>query len=614
MGFLNPLAFLLLLIIPIIILLHLLKLKRIEKIISSTFLWKKAIEDIYANVPFQKLRRNLLMIIQILIALLLILAFSRPTIRVKATLSKSTIILIDNSASMGASQNHETRLDKAKSIALEIINSLRQDEKMAILSFDTQCNIVSSFTNNKNELKESVRSIEQNDTPTDIKNALLIATSMAKGLKECEMFILSDGCFKNVDGINLEDTNIRFIRIGDSSNNVGITALDTRIIPQTENEYQTFINVANFSTQSKTVTLELYQNDRLINIASLSIEPAHTSSHIFLQSLSDEGIIKVIIPEKDDLSTDNIAYSIIKKRETIKILLVSEGNYFLEKALKGIEAVELSLIRPSDFKKADEYDIVIFDDFSPASIGKGYYIFINAIPSIPGFSSKGKVDSDNIYDWDRTHPTMRFCSFDNISVRDTLNIKIPDDAIVIIEGTSSPLLTYFNRQGTNILTFSFDIFNSNLPLSTSFPMLILNIINWYGNLMGASEDSALKTGEMIDFYLAENVKSVKLTLPNNKTLDVVPNQEGKITFDKTALSGLYKFRLSETNLKYYGVNLLNPEESNIMPKETFLIGKTKITSLREKIVVQKEILKYLVLIALLLLMIEWFIYHKRVFV
>ena len=614
MGFLNPLAFFLLLIIPIIILLHLLKLKRIEKIISSTFLWKKAIDDIYANTPFQKLRKNLLMIIQILIALLLIFAFSRPTIKMRSALAKSSIILIDVSASMKSAQNGETRLDKAKSIALEIVNSLHGDEKIAILSFDTKCNIVSSFTNNKNELRKSIKSIQQNDTPTDIKDALIIATSMAKSVKECEIFILSDGAFKNIETINLKDINVRFIQIGEGSNNVGIIALDTRKIPQIENEYQTFINVLNFSKENKTITLELYQNNTMIDITTQTISPSQNTSHIFTKSFSDEGIIKVVIPEKDDLMTDNVAYSVLKKEEKLKILLLSDGNYFVEKALKSIETVELFLAKPSDYKGTEEYDIVIFDNFSPSTIGKGYYIFINAIPPMEGFNSVGTIDKDYVYDWDRNHPVTQFCSFNDVTVQNSLNMKIPDDVLTIIEGKISPLLTYINRRGINILTFPFDIFNSNLPLNTSFPMLILNIMNWYGSLMGGSEDSVLKTGEVIDFQLTENIKSARLTLPVDTNLDISPNQDGRIIFDKTVLSGLYKFDISSTKAKYFGVNLLNSEESNILPKETLSIGDKKITALKEKIILQKEIWKYFVLIVIILLVIEWLIYHKRILV
>src|SRR5687768_13845323 len=89
-------------VIPSLLVLYFLKLRRKEADVPSTLLWRKSIQDLQVNAPFQKLRKNLLLLLQMLLLLLLLLALSRPIMNYTPGAGAVSVIAIDRSASMTA--------------------------------------------------------------------------------------------------------------------------------------------------------------------------------------------------------------------------------------------------------------------------------------------------------------------------------------------------------------------------------------------------------------------------------------------------------------------------------------------------------------------------------
>ena len=80
MKFLTPAAFLFAATIPVVIVFYLLKRKRVVKLVSSTLLWQKFLSETQASAPFQKLRKNWLLILQIILLTLAVFALARKSI------------------------------------------------------------------------------------------------------------------------------------------------------------------------------------------------------------------------------------------------------------------------------------------------------------------------------------------------------------------------------------------------------------------------------------------------------------------------------------------------------------------------------------------------------
>jgi von Willebrand factor type A domain/Aerotolerance regulator N-terminal len=181
-----PITILALLLPLAIILLYFLKLKRKPLQVPSTFLWKKSIEDLHVNSLFQWLRENILLVLQVLIALFFIYALLGIRLHGSTSQIRNYILVIDNSASMAAKDVAPSRLEWAKEEALKEIDAAGDDDYGMVLVFNSKATTLQTYTNNKGKLREAVRSIRQTQRSTHIEEALSLAESLANPVRSTE--------------------------------------------------------------------------------------------------------------------------------------------------------------------------------------------------------------------------------------------------------------------------------------------------------------------------------------------------------------------------------------------------------------------------------------------
>src|SRR5881409_3724679 len=119
MHFLAPFALLFGLTIPVVIVFYLLKRKRVVKLVSSTLLWQKFLAETQASAPFQRLRHNWLLILQLLMLALVIFALARPYFAGQSRASRLRVVILDASASMQSTDEKPSRCEHARAEALK---------------------------------------------------------------------------------------------------------------------------------------------------------------------------------------------------------------------------------------------------------------------------------------------------------------------------------------------------------------------------------------------------------------------------------------------------------------------------------------------------------------
>src|SRR5213593_1228314 len=340
MNFLSPGAFIFALALPVVIVFYLLKRKRVVKLVSSTLLWQKFLAETQASAPFQRLRKNWLLILQLILLTLAVLALSRPFFKTKAKPAELRVIILDTSASMQATDESPSRFEKARSEALKWVDSLADTDQMVILQAAANTEVKQSATSEKAALRRALQACVCSDGPTRLIPALRMAESLVRDQRNAEVHLFSDGAVPELNEFENKALPLVYHRVGKGANNVGITALDVRANPENASQRAIYTSVANFSTNSQQTELELLLDDRLLETRPLAIPPGETSPQVFLASQTRDGVFTLRLTGKDDLGADDQASIVSLLPKAVKVLLVSRANRLLEKAFRAVPNVE----------------------------------------------------------------------------------------------------------------------------------------------------------------------------------------------------------------------------------------------------------------------------------
>jgi len=629
---------------PVIILLYLLKLRRTPVIISSTLLWHKSLQDLTANAPFQRLRKNLLLLLQLIILTALVLALARPFVKASGTGGNDLCVLIDRSASMQTDEAGKTRLEIAKEKALEMVDEMAGDDKMMLVAFARTGDVLCELTSNRPRLRAAIRDIQPTDTSTHIRDAVLVASSLRagtaagvraglpNGVTDLRIVVISDGKIADLHDVGPRAFDVSFLQVGRNSENTGIITFNVRD-PLDGGERQCLVGVRNDRDIQFDGTLTLLLDNETLAVEEVSVPPKGVGEVVFALPNIETGILTASLNHHDPLTdtdptptqfdslpVDDTAWLILRPGPQVRTLLVAEDNsagaFFLKKVMALNPRIELSAIAPAAFSDAAGYDLVIFDSFAPEQMDAcakvPLVLFVNALPPIKGLGAQGVIENPPILATDSEHPVMRFLNPSNVTIKKAQRLVLPEGGRPLISTQGAPLLADVSRGGQQILVLAFDLADSNWPIRLSFPLFIQNLIAWTPNAAAAGEPyiAAGETFSIAPSVTDSQTDSATVTLPGGTTETVKLDPARPIFFGNTERVGIYRVKCGERE-DLHAANLLDSVESAITPAESLNIGRSMVDAQKGAVQQNRELWTWFVLGALVVLSLEWYIYSRR---
>jgi hypothetical protein len=613
--------------------LYLLKLRRHRLEVPFADLWQRVLSETQSTALWRKLRRMISLLVQLVALGLILFALTDPRLSASQH-GRSIVLLVDCSASMqatdgGAGSDGKTRLFAAQDEARRIVRALAGDDSAMVIALDGRPAPVGGFAHDERELLRQVDALGKSDGPADLDRGLRLAADALRERPRPTLVLLGDGAWDDgvlarvtlhkkpnpdqLGAIDLAGVDLRYVPVGKSGDNVGLTAFAVRRYQANQTAYEVLVEAQSFRATPSTVTLTLLQDGEVVESQKLDLAPGQRVQRLYPDLAGDGARLEARLTDTHDLlPLDDVAYAVMPVKHKMKVLLVSAGDLFLEGALLLDENLQVDKVAPAAYTEelARKHDAVVFDRVVGPVPSTTPVIYFAPPEKGSGFTVAGKLDAPIITDVAARHPVMRWVTLKDVNIARSSSFVLQPGDVALASTLGRPLIVAGERDGHKAVAFGFDIKESDLPLRVAFPVMLIDALDWF-----AGGDAALTasyaTGHALHLLAPAGAKELEIRGPDG-TLTRAPVHDGRARLFAPRV-GYYDVRAAGQAPTLLAANLADAAESRIQPHATLTVdGQTLAAPEIGRVGVRRELWSYLVALALVIAVIEWWTYNRRV--
>jgi len=625
-----------LLLVPLIIF-YFLKLRRPRLEIPSLALWRQVISDQRVNSPFQKFKRNLLLLFQILLLCALILGAMQPYLSSGAVRVQNLPVLIDTSASMGAldAAGGKSRLDEAKEKIGKLIDDLLPDQLLCLVSVNSSARRLTDFTNNKRLLREALSQLEVSNVPSYLEDGLRLAQALSRAYAIDSVMLLSDG---NVpQNVEFElPFKLNFQRLKPGGPNVGIVDFNAR---RSKSGWDVFARIEAGKGVNTLAEYELMQNGQVIKSDSISLEgpkegannepkvdPKDPSKKMPKETTKAERLVFKVSTDIavslelrlkpdgfDSLDSDNVAYLDLPKPRPLAVFCPTDMASF-RSALSTVSDINLY---PSGDATPAAVDLSFQEGPLSSAPEARVNIKVGFVPE--DISNLVEVESGlaEIVDWNRTAPLLLHVQLLDVQIADQPKLAkgVGEREFeqagyeILAQSRTGPLILEKPNEGRLEIQFLFHPDRSSLIYRVGFPILCQNIVQIALTRAALSEAKAKPTGTLPPLKLAADTE-YRITGPHGLSETAKSDKDGYLIGIGAPYVGIYDVSGGPEPLRL-GMSLLSSRESSMETVDKLSFPEVSVGAAEAAIKSDQPLWGWLAVAGLMLLTVEWWYFQKR---
>jgi hypothetical protein len=630
----TPLALIGLASLPIIVAFYMLRLRRRDVPVGSTFLWQQLVRDVEANAPWQRLRFSWLLLIQLLIAAIVVAAAARPFAASVSDLAGNVVLIVDTSASMASATPDEDRVAEARARAADVVGRLPDGGRITVVAASDSASVLVSETDDRDAALEAIEAIDATQLAGDLTDAFALASALAARDTDSTVVVVTDASGDELPDLGVE-APVLVERVGSTDANQAIAALSA-VRRAGGAQLDLFVAVANPSAADATRRLEVRADGVLVEARDLAI-PAGERSEVLIGSVpSSATTVEARLDETDALATDDRAFTVVPAAGTTPALIVGPGDPYLENALALLPRLQLYAVGEDGYQDALEdgaddgtpFGLVVFDGVVPDQPPPVPALYVDPADDGPFGTLEGRVETPSIAVPDPEEPLLRFVDLSTVHIGRAREVDLAADMRALVStGAGDPLVAVGQDAGRPLALLGFDLAESDLPLQVAFPLLMSNLVDYLVPETEGLLPPSMRVGQVATVRVPEGVDRVRILTRSDAGLAggdgqalELPVVGGSVTVPGADAVGMRDLvEVSDdperdgTVLGTTAVNLFSADESDVTPGDPQRIvemGRVPSGDAQPAQPARTEWWWPLAVAALGLLAVEWLLFHR----
>ena len=317
MSFAHPLALLWgLLAIPLV-LLYWRRMRVPREVVATDMFWQQAFAEEHTRSTWQRWRHGMSLAVQLGLLLLAVVALAEPLIGRPRRIA----LVLDNSASMNATDVAPSRLAVAKEAAKRLIDSLRPCDRAAVITAGESVAVRCPMTNDRQRLRAAVNATRPTQGATRLLDALAIVdrrttqipndfAATSTGIDSDETCIFTDGNIWQIrrlmtDNVAASAARRHWVRIGTSAENWSITQLNVRRSPSDPQQVTALVEVQCFADRPIECQILITLDDEPLPAIPVSLAPNGRYKHLLTVPAASGARLVATLDWTDALASDN---------------------------------------------------------------------------------------------------------------------------------------------------------------------------------------------------------------------------------------------------------------------------------------------------------------------